>query len=52
MHLIEFAICTHDGRATKIRTSAYVHYHTPLETMARASDCLGVDCPDGRKKVA
>ena len=32
----------------------YVCYHAPLalETMARAGDHLGLDCPDGWKKAA
>ena len=36
----------------KLEPGVYVCYHAPLETMVRASDRLGVDCPDGRKKVA
>ena len=53
--LIEFARFTHNGRVTKIRTrcvrNVYVCYHSPLETIASASDHLGVDCPAGRKKA-
>ena len=32
----------------------YVRYHAPLalETMARAGDRLGLNCPDGWKKAA